>query len=862
MHGDPNASHTRQHYDVPLHAALLRAHTDNSDSSDFRAVIDDLTVQNKKLKKRLRKYEKLHDAHLKDEKLFEVRVHGLSGNKRQELEDLLRKFAMGSAGQTNAIDSASSNPYERVVPTLVTHKTASSSSNFADSAYASNSASNSASGQGSTAMSNSNSGRQPRFDYRRSAKSQHSNIQTYLHDIPEGLLPQHPAVMTEKAKKKLVVRRLEQLFAGTGAVQGDHHHPIQQQEVSQMAARADRSAMEARGQSAGSEGNREAPIMKDDAENQSAEESPKESTRPENTQKIEPGQMVVEQDFAALSPQQRPTRPLDLDPHRAQNPAENFHYIRHLGFSPPDISRMEPFDEGHGWIYLNFLFNLAQLHTLNVTPEFAKKALLDHSSKFELSSDGRKVRWKGGRSITRSASDLSGSSPMEVERSPESRSPRKRAKSSHHKTSAKAPASKRRTMAKLDNKLDYTPLFHHRSSDEDSELSSSEADETESQFLALPGGDSSAMTSSGVRTVSLKQKKKMDNGPMIFYNNAKFCTDLSGEPKAEVAMLYNPILYHTATDHAIGIPQAPEPEYCGVLDARGPLHDAKTLPEAMNLADNPIPDALEVKFPGMTPMSQMSGSSGLCKSPMDMEVSGVGGVCPSDNFSINVKTELKRTGGFANQSAQRKLYPAHIAGLLQESCVQQPKSLKQDVIKTSRRDLPPSELPPASCFMDVDDYDEDSDTESEHSYSPDIYEAHDAPATAPQTIEIPYLSSDESGGEEDDGEDDNDDSKSDGSLDLLATARELDPESIQAREREYDAHMAERLAEEIPAGSSAATAGGGSGFASPASGVGRKEYQDARAEYQRRQASTIASAPSLRKAQTSDDSMVVNGKSP
>lgn len=56
-------------------------------------------------------------------------------------------------------------------------------------------------------------------------------------------------------------------------------------------------------------------------------------------------------------------------------------------------------------------------------------------------------------------------------------------------------------------------------------------------------------------------------------------------------------------------------------------------------------------------------------------------------------------------------------------------------------------------------------------------------------------------------------------MDFLAAARQVDPETIRVKEREYDAEVAERLAEEIPAGSSAATAGGGSGFNSPAEWV-------------------------------------------
>jgi len=59
-------------------------------------------------------------------------------------------------------------------------------------------------------------------------------------------------------------------------------------------------------------------------------------------------------------------------------------------------------------------------------------------------------------------------------------------------------------------------------------------------------------------------------------------------------------------------------------------------------------------------------------------------------------------------------------------------------------------------------------------------------------------------------------------IDFLAHARRVDPELIGKAERQYDAEMAERLAEEIPAGSSAATAGGGSGWGSP-KGAGRSK---------------------------------------
>ena len=88
----------------------------------------------------------------------------------------------------------------------------------------------------------------------------------------------------------------------------------------------------------------------------------------------------------------------------------------------------------------------------------------------------------------------------------------------------------------------------------------------------------------------------------------------------------------------------------------------------------------------------------------------------------------------------------------------------------------------------------------------------------------------------------------DGEVDFLAAARALDPEAVRQQEREYDAIIAERLAEDIPAGSSAATAGGESGYTSPASGANKEEHQRAIIEARGR----------AQRARTSD-SIVVQG---
>ena len=80
-------------------------------------------------------------------------------------------------------------------------------------------------------------------------------------------MPQHnPASMTERSKKKLIVRRMEQLFAGKGAAAAGHQQSLQQQEVSQSAARMDKSESEASGHRVRKEGVREAHITDEETE--------------------------------------------------------------------------------------------------------------------------------------------------------------------------------------------------------------------------------------------------------------------------------------------------------------------------------------------------------------------------------------------------------------------------------------------------------------------------------------------------------------------------------------------------------------------------------------------------------------------
>jgi RNA:NAD 2'-phosphotransferase (TPT1/KptA family) len=87
-------------------------------------------------------------------------------------------------------------------------------------------------------------------------------------------------------------------------------------------------------------------------------------------------------------------------------------YIQHLDLLPPELLPGQqsiqdvPLD-AEGWVSLNLLYNLTQLHLINVTPDLVRSAVLEISTRFQLSPDGHKIRWQGGSKHTKFSSHSS-----------------------------------------------------------------------------------------------------------------------------------------------------------------------------------------------------------------------------------------------------------------------------------------------------------------------------------------------------------------------------------------------------------------------------------------------------------------------
>ncbi|KAI0506538.1 frequency clock protein [Xylaria bambusicola] len=643
--------------------------TKSSSADDYRSVIDDLTIENKRLREELRKFKQMGPNSLRNDKLFEVKVHGLPSKKKRELEATLRDFTTklerSSTGASTSRKRASGKSKEgNSSGSKHTSSTSGSNSRPVDSAYASM----------ETGQSSSN----PQPGQARAARLRsNQNIQQYLRDIPEGLWPR-PAKMTDHEKKKLVVKRLEHLFTGKMGHPKDEPVPAL---MRPPAAVTEDVEMEDNGAKLRTvqEAAREAIIRTGDSRKKTSHSSTGASAS--NTRTQSQSQSNADQSNSRdndkdsgsgsgrsakegknTSPQdsdepfeQRPTRPRDLDPDRKQVPADNMEYIRHLGIvapeSEPYYSSRDVSPDAEGWVYLNLLGNLAQLHILNVTPDFIRSAVSEKSTKFQLSPDGRKIRWRGGDEGTRFTSD-SGS------KSQTSRSGDDSEDGSNEQNQRKKPKGSKFNLGVQNSNssqdFHYKPLFvHHPTSLPDGQLSS--VDESYSslgQSEDSNGGMRSRWAQSGVSPEQSQQRKRRRDGAIIYYSGAPFCTDLSGDygegevsadtydmtssddqqgrlrretDPVQLHLVHRPYVNRSPSGSFIQIKPLSEPMLCSITDHA----------ESMSSEDD---SGIEADF-SWSDSDQQSRLTNL-------EASGLGGTYPDDHFVVVVSTRRPKNVTF------------------------------------------------------------------------------------------------------------------------------------------------------------------------------------------------------------------------
>lgn len=828
-----------------LHPRLAYTQTERlscgSSAGDYRSVIDDLTIENRKLKQKLRQLTKTRTSHMEDDKLFEVRIHGtLPPRKRRELEEVLGSFAQNihspsekdatATTRSRGLPKFSSPDHAKKPAAKLSSSSSTSNSRPLDSAYAS--------------LSNSGHNSTPqRVGLQGMTSNQtignEQNIQSFLHNIPEGLLPKQPPAMTARQRKKLVVQRLEQLFTGNkGVLNSDHSQSLQQQEVSNSAAKADAMAND---RESHKEGIREATIhphiMEVDRKPGVSSQGSHQDTIPEPYASDASDELSRE----GSSPDQRPTRPLDLDPDRAQVPSDNVDYIRHLGLSTPNLNSENSSDsdvaaDSEGWIYLNLLINMAQLHIVNVTPGFVREALAEVSERFQISPDGQKVRWRGGTRGTHLSSDSGASStahhhqPLEDSDSLDE-PPQKRRKVDPRKFAPVPVGNPDKSSRHQKNPADafhYKPMFRHRNS---STMASS-SDGSEAVFGYSVENDGGL----GMGSVHPKpwndgphpgsHLDKIDAGLLVYYNGAQFCTDLSGDrgrwsTPAHVSAVdqdgyFNGIQGQLSGTTRPQAPTLPRTTSGSSLPFR-PFKDYSKGAEipGLGIARPTTPEQLKDDSEGNLFM-ESSPAASLSSSParQPFESSGLGGTRPADHFSIRVKTRRTMVDRGSHSVApptpsvrrpgHRPFAPSIPRAALEwclgeDTAAAHPRSsahakkwaVRTEILSSHVRHLKASALPPPLNYHGANSASSDENSCSSQESRPwrarlMSQKSRVAFARLGEELEDVGGEKDDESAKEDDEEEDED---SDGSIDMLAELRKTDPALVAAQEQEFDMHI-------------------------------------------------------------------------
>jgi hypothetical protein len=439
-------------------------------------------------------------------------------------------------------------------------------------------------------------------------------------------------------------------------------------------------------------------------------------------------------------------------------------YIRHLGLVPPEFlvdkktQRHDVSPDAEGWVYLNLLCNLAQLHMFNVTPAFIRTAVSEKSAKFQLSADGRKIRWRGGTDGTKFSSDSSGDSSNkspsndadETDGSNESGSRKKlRTNSGAALTSGAASSrdSKLGLVSGSSSGFHYKPLFVRQTSS--AELST---DTSSQESYAGPDdemGNGSRWDASGS---GAPQRKRRLDGAIIFYGGgAPFCTDLSGDrgdSSSNTRMTsrtgqsrdldlraFQPVLTRTLSGSSLVI---------------RPLSDDRAIvAEALDMdLDNPpeliidggdTPSYSDYEFPWCENPEKVE----MPRFPLEprLEPCGLGGVVPEDHFAVFCQTRhpvlrnrvSKQSLGSLRARSEdvAEVIAGRLAGLSTTSPtpVKDQNEMPVDMTYISGRmcRMPPVPLPPPAMFIppfstdsETGTWDEELDSEEEEEEDYDV----------------------------------------------------------------------------------------------------------------------------------------------
>lgn len=410
---------------------------------------------------------------------------------------------------------------------------------------------------------------------------------------------------------------------------------------------------------------------------------------------------IIESNLHAHSPQSKnPSKNYPQTVERqTRSPPDNLRHLRHLGVASPVAGSSA--ESRHEWVYLNLLINLAQLHTLNVTPELVRLGIQAISTKLVLSEDGSKVRWHGDfeRSVM---------SPDEPDDIATTHHAPTAAPLAQHESKIQLqkshsllqdhniPGSRNeQSLERVDNlqtfaagqgaakRLEYKPMFvHHRQRPQESSYESSDGSQHSGSSL------SDAKEAS---TLDLgEDSTNAANGPLVFFDGGAFFLDLSSDPTdADCA------------DHSSYTSHYTEP-----LGWKNGSHKTshgyerkQAIPTLGRENDGDWTQCPPLLVNDNNPTSLHDDDRLDSGGHFHFQASGIGGIQLDDNFAIDVKTSRQPTSQPCHQD--QPAYQHHDGSIPSSSRSPSPSTghpctISTRIVSTTTTQLPPSPLPPPS----------------------------------------------------------------------------------------------------------------------------------------------------------------------
>jgi hypothetical protein len=393
----------------------------------------------------------------------------------------------------------------------------------------------------------------------------------------------------------------------------------------------------------------------------------------------------------------------------------------------------------------------------------------------------------------------------------------------------------------LRHDLCYKPLFAHHSSSEDDEMS---LDDSTSQVSYAPADDSgTGPASNGARAMGKRSqsgsssKRKRDDGAMVFYSGAPFCTDLSGDRENISTPLH---VSNTDIDgfsnhihDALGCkPRRPIRPLTSRTPSGSTLpfrpfkdYSVCVSPLLGNEARSRIPDIVKLDDDDSLGFSPPWTSTGEQEN-LDLkrlEACGLGGTRPADHFAVIVETKRKkldrRTRLRLSKFSPSRLRSSTFQHVIPQSSLELFRSsttgkrissrlpqirdnsaelarfpnpeelpLEPEILSTRVEYLKPSDLPPPGTyhgtFSSSNEWSDDSSSQEDREEVPNFRQRPQFLArTLNSASQYDPMDLDESNGNNETSELGESDTSS---IDMLAQARDHDLVAVAVPEREFE----------------------------------------------------------------------------